>query len=158
MTAETDAQATAGDEWEYELRMPDGMLAGLYHVHDLQARLYVGAIDRECSVRRPAPGPAWPGDSARAGPWQPLWSIPALATVMELLGMETTPAADKRQIAKWQKSDDVVDGDATQPSLSRVDLPVVEPPAPPARPVLPLIIGTVVLLLVLLVIGLVLAS
>ncbi|RME24016.1 MAG: hypothetical protein D6798_12205 [Deltaproteobacteria bacterium] len=155
--ASPDAPAPAGAEWEYELRLPDGMLAGLYHVHELQEQLYVGAIDPESTVRRPAPGPAWPGDSSLAGPWQPLDAIPELAAVIGLLGIEVRRTDERRRIAKWQKSDDTVDVDATQPSLSRLDLPAVEPPPSRGRTAIPLVIGTIILVLVLGVVGLVLA-
>ncbi len=144
-------------EWEYELRMPDGRLAGLHHVHALQTRLYTGGLETDCKVRRPAPGPAWPGPIDGSGEWLALWEVPELKRVLELLGLETGPPEGERRIARWQKSADTPETENTAHTVTRLELSAVEPAPAPRPSVLPLIIGTVALVLIMLVVGLIIA-
>ena len=155
------AASATGPEWEYELREPDGRLAGLVHVHQLVERLYLGTIDSSWQLRRPPPGPAWPGDPDAAGPWQPLWEVPALAAVYDLLDLRRSERGAELRISRWQRSEAMEeDDDSLQPSVSQTlpALPAAGPAPGHERPaLLPILIGSVVLIVLLLIVGLVLS-
>lgn len=157
--APAESETPSGPEWEYELRMPDGRLAGLHHVYSLQAMLYQGKLDQGCMIRRPAPGPAWPDQEGRAGEWQEPWTLPSLRSVYELLGLETSKPEGEHRIAGWQRSAEAEEEEEhSQPSVTQATPPVQPAVEADRSKLVPLIIGTVLLLLVLLVVGLVLAG
>lgn len=154
------APQTEGPEWEFELRMPDGRLDGLHHVYALQAMLYAGKLPKDCQVRRPAPGPGWPGEPEQAGEWMPLWALPDLKAVLDLQGIEYGQAEAERRIAGWQRS---AGASEEEPELTQSPVTIATPPVMPSPLAqkstwVPLVVGTVLLVLVLLVVGIVLAS
>lgn len=132
---------------------------GLHDLFALRAMLYTGEIDVHCRVRAPPPGPAWPPPSGqRPGDWIPLAEVPALREVMDLLGIEPADADGERRIAGWQRAASPDDEQASGPQEISQVIRTVSPPSPHDRlPVVWLVVGTGLLLLVFLVIGLVLS-
>ncbi|NOY26027.1 MAG: hypothetical protein GXP62_09165 [Oligoflexia bacterium] len=152
--------ATKDTAWQLELRGADGRLRGLFDLPALRAMIYTRQIDPKCKVRHLPPQRAWPLPAGqKPGPWQPLSGVPALVGVMELLGLELGDEDAERRIAGWRKSGAHADDDPVTVSTEVSQIArAVAPPAPGERlPVHWLILGTLLLVLVFMLIGLVLS-
>ncbi|MCK6505052.1 hypothetical protein L6R53_16915 [Myxococcota bacterium] len=145
--------------WEYELRGSDGRSRGLVDLLALRAMVYSGVVDSRCKVRPPPVGPAWPplGAAGRQAAWVPVTEVPALRQVFDVMGVDPQEAEGERRIAGWRKASQ--DGDEPTSGAQEISQ-VIRAVSPPPRDRLPLawlVVGTVILLLVFLVVGLVLS-
>ena len=151
--------STTGATWEYELRGVDGRTRGLFDLFALRAMVYSGDVDARCRLRPPRLGPAWPpvGDGGRQAEWISASDVPALRQVFEVLGVDPQDPEGERRIAGWRKTA----GDMDEPVSGAQEISqVIRAVSPPPRDRLPvawLVAGTVILLLVFLVVGLVLS-
>jgi len=145
--------------WDLELRGADGRHRGLHDLHALRAMIYTGSIDARAKVRAPPPGGAFPPlEPGPAAEWISVAEVPPLREVMDLIGLDLEPDDSERRIGGWQRSGGTEDAEHSghTQSVSQV-MEATREGTRERLPVLWLIVGTVLLVLVFLVVGLVLS-
>lgn len=149
------------DVFELELRGDGGGVRGLYDVYRLRGMIYRGELGPDAKVRLPAPGSAWPGDPRKAGAWHWISQVDALREVLELMGKDPEPPTSEHRIAGWQASaEEDADTGPSATTASQVLTTELRTSRRSATRVnlKHVLIGTTLLVLVLVVVGLVLIS